>query len=93
MVTRSTCPTCKDGRVGFRLNADGETLVLVCDECAYIWTSPQTVDETHAIDPLQPDFKRRFPGLSLVDSRWATTDEVLAYGWAPYIEAVTARPE
>ena len=89
MVLHSSCPVCKDGgHVGFRWCDDQEKLLLVCDECALVWSRPDEVDEAHALDPLLPEFARRLPGLSLANSRWATADEVLAYGWGQYIGAV-----
>lgn len=72
--------------------ADRETVVLVCDECAHVWTRPDEVDEGHAFDPLRPDFARHCPGLSLLGSRWATVEEVLGYGWGAWIGALNAIP-
>lgn len=93
MVLHSSCPLCKDGgRIGFRMCADRETMLLVCDECALVWARPDEVDEAHALDPLLPDFARRLPGVTLADSRWATADEVLAYGWGQWITALNATP-
>lgn len=93
MVVHSDCPMCKTGgRVGFRLAADKETMVLLCDECALVWSRPDQVDEAHALDPLRPEFARRLPGLSLSGSDWATIEQVLAYGWGAWISATGATP-
>lgn len=93
MIVHSRCPVCKEtGWVGFRLTADRETMLLLCDECAMVWTRPDQVDEPHAVDPLRPEFARRLPGVSLGDSQWASLDEVLAYGWGAWITATGAAP-
>ena len=93
MIVHSVCPMCKGrGRVGFRLSADRETMVLLCDECAHVWTRPDQVDEARALDPLRPELARRLPGLSLAGSEWATIDEVVAYGWGAWITATNVAP-
>lgn len=93
MVVHSNCPVCREGgRVGFRLTADKETMVLLCDECALVWPRPDQVDEAHALDPLRPEFSRRLPSLSLTGSEWATMEQVLAYGWGAWISATGAKP-
>lgn len=66
-------------------------MLLVCDECAFVWRSPDEVDARHAIDLLGPEFSRRLPGVSLSASRWAVPEEVLAYGWGGSVSALNAQ--
>ena len=67
------------------MGSDGETLVLICDSCGFVWMHPARLEPEHAEDPLDPGFERRHPGLSLRPSRWATVEQVQAYGWAAYL--------
>ena len=85
MIEFASCPGCHDGKVGFRLCSDNETVVLLCEECALVWTHPSPFDAAHARDPLSADFQRKHPGIKLRPSRWAEPKEIEAYGWAAYL--------
>lgn len=69
-----------------------DTMLLMCDECAFVWTRPDEVEASHAVDPLLPEFARRVPGVTLSDSHWATPDEVLGFGWGQFITALNVTP-
>ncbi len=85
MIVYRECPLDPAGKVGFRLCADNATIVMLCDDCSFMWMHPDQVDPAHAIDPLLPDTKRHHPGISLQPSRWATEKEVADFGWALYL--------
>jgi hypothetical protein len=93
-MTAGSCPLCEgEGLVGFRVCADNESLVLVCETCAHVWTDPSQLDREHAWDLLSPEFGRRYPGLSLVPSRWATSVEVIVHGWGAFMIQDGSSPE
>lgn len=71
--------------MGFRRCADGETLVLLCEQCAMVWLHPARVQADNAQDPLTPEFRRRHPGVDLRNSRWASEAEVESWGWGAYL--------
>src|SRR5438105_2062990 len=85
MIVCCQCPTCHEGPVGYRLCADRQTMVLLCDNCALVWMHPNKVDDAHAADPLNPEFTRRHPSVELRSSRWATAEEIGSYGWGAYL--------
>lgn len=85
MLSLSECPCCGEGQVGFRRCSDGETLVLLCEQCALVWLHPARLSAKTAQDPLSPEFRRRHPGVDLRNSRWATAAEVEAWGWSAYL--------
>lgn len=85
MIALAPCPLCSEGQLGFRVCADGETLVCVCETCGHVWMHPSRLEPGQAEDPLDPGFARRHPALSLRPSRWATEEQVRAYGWEPYL--------
>lgn len=93
MVIAAPCPLCEgDGHLGFRLCSDDETMVIVCDGCAHVWMDPVHLRVEHACDPLRPDFRRHYPRCALVPSRWATREEVDAYGWGLFVPPSAAAP-
>ena len=85
MIVCCQCPSCEEGPVGYRLCANRETIVLLCDNCALVWMHPNKVDKEHARDPLNPDFARQHPQVGLRSSRWATEEEIEKWGWGVYL--------
>jgi hypothetical protein len=82
------CPICRTGIIGIRRCADGETLVLLCDECERVWESPRLISKSNALDPEPPEFVVRKLGVSIAggSAAWATKEEVTAAGWADYVK-------
>jgi hypothetical protein len=76
-----------DGEIGFRLCADGKTIILMCDECHAVWLDPEHLEIERFLSPQPPEFV--VPGLKcsvrFPESRWATREEVTNYGWSDYI--------
>ena len=75
----SVCPACSGGVVGFRKCSDGQTLVLVCDECDAVWRNPDRITVDTAFFPSSPD--HRIEGLDCsiatkYGSCWATSEEI-----------------
>ncbi|MBS2038708.1 hypothetical protein JST97_27250 [bacterium] len=85
MIVCCPCPSCQEGSVGYRLCANRETVVLLCDNCALVWMHPNQVDADHARDPLNPEFARQHPQVGLRSSRWANQTEVNDWGWGVYL--------
>lgn len=85
MIVCCQCPSCEDGPVGYRMCANREAVVLLCENCALVWMHPNKVDRDHALDPLNPDFSRRHPQVELRSSRWATQAEIEEWGWGAYL--------
>lgn len=85
MIVCCPCPNCGEGQVGYRLCANRETVVLLCDNCALVWMHPNKVDADHARDPLNPDFARQHPQVELRTSRWANEKEIQGWGWGVYV--------
>lgn len=91
----ATCPICGDGVIGFRRCSDGQTLVLLCDECDTVWLDPQQIDAEHALYPTEPDFivPTLDCSISAPASRWATRAEVELRGWGQYIAGEWHAPD
>ena len=85
MISVAECPHCQEGQVGYRLCANRETVVLLCENCALVWTHPNQLSAAKARDPLDPDFARQHPQVQLRSSRWASAEEVNAWGWSAYL--------
>jgi len=85
MISCCSCPCCQQGQVGYRLCANRETVVLLCEECAMVWLHPNKVSLEQARDPLASDFGRQNPSVDLRGSNWATSEQVEAWGWGPYL--------
>lgn len=85
MISLGQCPLCQDGKLGFRLCSDRQTVVVLCDTCAMIWGNPDKLDEAHAFDPLDPNLRRKHPGADLRPSQWARPEDVEAFGWGRYL--------
>lgn len=80
------CPIEKNGQIGFRTCSDGETQVLMCDECGAVWLHPEKLEVENAIYPIAPLFiivdKVSVAGAC---ARWATLNDIEKRGWAQYI--------
>ncbi len=84
----SLCPVCNGGGVGFRKCSDGNTLVLVCDECDAVWIRPIEITAEAAVFPSSPDFIVEGLDCSIAEaagSRWATRNEIQAAGFETFI--------
>lgn len=83
MLHAGTCPKCEQGVRGFR--TCGCAVLLMCDECEAVWTSP---DADEVVFPAQPDLPSPLTGQSLLgaSARWCDESEVDAAGWATAIE-------
>lgn len=84
---RGQCPHCEYGQLGFRRCSDGATIVLMCDECDFVWLDP---DHRTLDDAAFPDMDTsKVPGTNLAvgggAAGWATRDEVARAGWQAYI--------
>ena len=82
-----TCPICRTGNIGFHRCSDGATVILMCDECDSIWTSPDNVAAETMLDVSEPDYK--VPGLDCTPwgskGGWATLQDVDRVGWSSYV--------
>lgn len=85
MIEISDCPCCKEGKLAFRLCANRETVVILCDQCAMVWVHPARLGAEQARDPLSAEFARQHPGVQLRTSRWASPEEVAQWGWGAYL--------
>jgi hypothetical protein len=85
MISIGICPVCEAGQVGYRVCSNRETVVLMCEECALVWTHPNHVSKEKAEDPVGADFLRRHPDCKLRPSRWALAEDVQHFGWGSYL--------
>src|SRR4051812_7704897 len=79
-----TCPFCGYGRIGFLMCADNQQMVLMCDECGLSWVSPQSFfsgGRKAGRTPREPDFIVPMTTCSIRMTRWATLEQIEAYGW------------
>jgi hypothetical protein len=84
------CPVCRTGVIGIRRCADGESLVLMCEECETVWASPNHIDADSALSVDPPDYVIPQLGLSVAGDRagWATDEEVAAKGWGGAVKGM-----
>jgi hypothetical protein len=88
MISVGPCPVCKSGQVGFRVCANREKVVLLCDQCALVWMHPNQITPEKAEDPMGAEFARRHPDARLRPSRWAESEDVQHFGWGAYLLTV-----
>ena len=85
---KGVCTYCEAGQVGFRRCSDGVTIVLMCDECDFVWLHPQSLDLKDAVFPDMNTSK--VPGTNHSvgggAAGWATRAEVERAGWQSYID-------
>jgi hypothetical protein len=82
-----SCPKCKQGLLGLRVCGGADRhLVIVCDECDAVWTTPDT--SRRATYPEQPELPCPKCGASLREkpARWATLRDIRRAGWEDKIE-------
>jgi hypothetical protein len=81
------CPYCEVGEIGFRRCDDGVTLVLMCDECNFVWFDPKRIKLGEAVLPDMATSK--VPGTMYSvgggAADWATRAEIEAAGWQAFI--------
>jgi hypothetical protein len=89
---KGTCPLCDAGNVGFRRCSDGQTIVLMCDECDTVWLDPERRTAEDAV--YAQSFSFEVPGLrvSIGGGRagWATRAEVESAGWQEHVAGETS---
>lgn len=83
--TYDVCPICQHGQIGFRKCADSEYIVLMCDECDSIWLEPNTVRSDNVIYTEPPHFIVPMLDCSILNSTWASRDDIYKKGWKNYI--------
>jgi hypothetical protein len=88
---RALSDVCGNGIVGFVLAADGQRVVMVCINCGTWYPSAEhDVDRVLLFDSLPQGPDRVLPsiGCSVLfpPARWATGDEVRAFGWGDLID-------
>jgi len=84
------CPFCGDGALGIRRCADGHKLVVMCDECESVWTSPDNISLTNILDIEDNGFKLRDLELEIGggSAGWASEAEIAAKGWSQFVVGV-----
>lgn len=84
-----SCPICGDGLRGIRVCC-GE-LVVVCDECDALWSSPALTDRiSTSADPVCSHCNKSLWG---DQARWARRQDVETAGWWPDVAGETPPPE
>lgn len=86
MWAHSRCDACPEGVVGFW--RCGDAVVLLCDTCGLVWTSPSAVGkEARLATNFLPTCA--IPGQDAVlgspPFRWATRTEIAARGWSEWV--------
>ncbi len=76
------CPICGQGELEVWITRRGR-LVLVCDECSTAWFDPADLREEAAVIP---DNRTYALGDGDVIERAATREEIVAGGWARYLD-------
>lgn len=80
-----SCPLCQSGAVGFRLTSRRDVL-LMCNECDAVWTSPNDVELKSAVFPSQPEFQVNSHGsVKSPDSQWAGLSDIRLAGFEQWI--------
>lgn len=87
LYVQGTCPFCEAGGFVFRRCADGQTIVLACDECDSVWLHPDRLGTDAAYYPDLHTGELRELNLSVGGGAtgWATRAEVERAGWQGYI--------
>lgn len=88
MIHAGACDFCDhQGWLGFYLCGDQETIVLLCDECDTVYSSPLDKNRgnpTRLSDA--PEYRVEALNVSIAGGRDATRAEVAAKGWGAYVE-------
>ena len=82
------CPYCKEyGAVGVWRCAEGETLILQCDECDALWRDPLNLDNNNALGVMSKDYRLAELPCPIYGGKagWATWDDVAKTGWTKYV--------
>lgn len=86
---KGICPICDAGGLGFRRCSDGETIVLMCDECDSVWLDPRNTDAKKALRSEDSEggvVTGLKCGVGGKLSGWATQEEIRTAGWINYVE-------
>ncbi len=89
MLHAGSCAFCDhQGWLGFYRCGDSATIILLCDECDTVWTSPEERNSggtpSRVGDP--PNYLVKQLGVSISGGRDATREEIAAYGWEAEIQ-------
>jgi hypothetical protein len=81
------CPYCEAGEIGFRRCKDGVNIVLMCEECGFVWFDPARLKLEDSVFPDMSTFELPGSGWSIGGGAagWATRAEVERAGWQAYI--------
>src|SRR5215469_18087856 len=84
------CPFDDQGVLGIRRCADGETLVVMCDECYSVWRSPENVSRSDSVFCADRDNMLSDSNIQVFGGKsdWATREEIKRAGWAQFIKEV-----
>lgn len=84
---KNSCPVCQTGILGIRRCADGQNLVVMCDECETVWISPELISASNALDAPPPAFEVAELGIAIAggSSEWASHEEIAIKGWRKYV--------
>lgn len=82
------CPVCHTGVIGVRRCSDGLAMVLMCDECETVWTSPEEIAISNALDAEPPEFLVSGLDVAIAGGAagWATEGEVAHKGWSAFVK-------
>jgi hypothetical protein len=85
------CPRCEQGLLGLRVCAGGAHVVLMCDECDAVWTTPDTKQRPLYLDqPRLPCPTCRQP-LRDEPAHWAEATEIEQHGWSDAVQGAYER--
>jgi hypothetical protein len=88
------CTHCEAGQLGFRRCSDGKTIVLMCDECDFVWFDPARRTLEDSVFPDMSTFQVPGSPCSIGGGAagWATRAEVERAGWQAFIAGERSAP-
>ena len=87
LFIKDSCPVCRTGTLGLRRCADGQSFVVMCDECETVWKSPALMSTANALDAVSATFEVVELGVAIAggSAAWAGPQEIFAKGWGEYV--------
>lgn len=81
------CPVCDAGLLGILRCGDGQTLVVMCDECASVWPHPDAVGHAAPHFPAPPAFSLGdgLPAVAGGSCGWADRAEIDHAGFGGWV--------